>query len=87
VVSRLEGAAGLMSRALDKEDDEKLAREALAQLFWEYVDPPKGSTSKAAFAAAAASGEGLSVGKGGLKLDRSGQPMKVTRPYGDEASR
>lgn len=85
-VGRLEKAAGLMSRALDHEDDEKLAREALAELFWKYVDPPKGSTSKAAFAAAARSGEGLSVAQG-LKLDGGGRPLKVTRSYGDGPSR
>lgn len=86
VVSRLEKAAELMARAIDNEDDEKLARETLAELFWDHVEPPKDSKSKAAFAAAARTGEGLSVGAGGLQLDRSGRTLKVTRPYGDASS-
>lgn len=57
-----------MDRAIENEDDEDAARETLSELFWEYVDPPTGSSSKAAWAASLrSSNEEVSVGAAGLE--------------------
>jgi hypothetical protein len=83
VVKRLEKAAGLMQRALDADGvDDDEAQEALSELFWKYVDPPAGSSNKAAFAVRLRSGEGVRVGATGLTLG-SGAELKRTRSYGD----
>jgi hypothetical protein len=83
VVKRLEKAAGLMQRALDAEGvDDDDAQEALSELFWKYVDPPAGSSNKAAFAARLRTGEGVRVGATGLTFG-SGTDFKRTRSYGD----
>lgn len=83
VVDRLTNAADLMDRALDNDQDEDEVREALADLFWEYVKPPTGSTSKSAYAAALVSNQGLAVGAGGLTLHGAGTSLKRTRAHGD----
>ena len=83
VVARLQKAAELMSRAIDHEDDEGIVREALAELFWDYVSPPEGSTGKAAVAAAARSGSTFSVGGSGLVVGSGVRELKQTRSYGD----
>jgi hypothetical protein len=83
---RLEKAAQQMDRAIENEDDEEAAREALSELFWEYVDPPAGSSSKAAWAASLRSGnEAVSVGAAGLELNAPRPGLKNTRSWGDGA--
>jgi hypothetical protein len=84
-VRRLEHAADLMQRAIDAGDDDNAAREALAELFWDYVEPPKGSTSKAAYVAAARKGETFSVRGGTLAIgaEAGTRSLKQTRSYGD----
>jgi hypothetical protein len=86
VVNRLEIAASLMQRALEHEDDQTGAREALSELFWDYVEPPKGSSSKAAFASELRKGKSLGVGTGGLTLGAGRISLKPTRSYGDESA-
>ena len=89
VVARLETASGLIQRALDHEDEETIAREALAQLFWDYVEPPSGSNSKATIADALRKGKTLSIGSTGLVAGTStgSRALKQTRPYGDATAR
>lgn len=85
-VERLEKAAQQMDRAIQNEDDEDSAREALSELFWEYVDPPAGSSSKAAWAASLRSGnEAVSVGAAGLELNAPRPGLKNARSWGDGA--
>lgn len=83
VVDRLTKAAEIMERALDNDEDEDEVREALGDLFWEYVKPPTGSTSKSAYAHALTSNQGLAVGAGGLTLHGAGTSLKRTRAHGD----
>lgn len=83
IVKRLEKAAGLMQRALDADGvDNDEAQEVLSGLFWKYVDPPAGSSSKAALAARLRTGEGVRVGRTGLSL-ASGAELKRTGSFRD----
>jgi hypothetical protein len=84
VVGRLNRAAERMRTALDHDNDENAAREALAELFWVHVHPPKGSTSKAAYAAALRQGNAGVTVSGGLALGVSSAPLKTTRAFGGE---
>lgn len=85
VVKRLVHASDLMGRALDAGDDKDAAREALAELFWDYIEPPESSTSKAAYADALRREKTLSVGPAGLTIGAAAgtKPLKPTRSYGD----
>lgn len=83
VIGRLERAARKMDDALDHDDDEDLVREVLAELFGKYVEPPAGSSSKAAFASALRNGNGSVGVSGGLVLGKGiGAYMKTTRSHG-----
>ena len=86
VVGRLQKAAKSMRDALDNDSDKEKVQEAIAGLYWKYVDPPSGSNSKAAFASALRGGEtSLSVTGGTLGLGTSGaSTFKKTRSYGSE---
>ena len=88
VVGRLEKAAKSMQTALDNDDDPEALQEAMASLYWKYVDPPGGSNSKAAVASALRGGNTpLSVSAGVLNLGASpGPALKRTRSYGSEPS-
>ena len=83
VIGRLERATKKMDDALTHDDDEDAVREALSSLYGQYVDPPTGSSSKAAFASALRKGNS-SVGiSGGLIIGtQSKVPLKTTRSYG-----
>jgi hypothetical protein len=85
VVNRLERASELMHAALDQEDDEPRAKDALAELFWEFVTPTTGNRSKASFADALRKGKSFSVGPTGLTVGASegSKVLKSTRSYGD----
>jgi len=85
VVKRLERASELMHTALDNEDDETVAKDALAELFWESVTPATGNRSKAEFADALRKGKSFSVGPTGLTVGASEgiKALKATRSYGD----
>ncbi|MDP2858552.1 MAG: hypothetical protein Q8P50_11325 [Bacillota bacterium] len=83
IVSRLRHAADLIRVALEHDDDELKAGEALAELYWIHVKPPPGSTSKAAFAAALRQGNAeVSVASGLILGAGKGAPIKTTRSYG-----
>lgn len=86
VVQRLEDAAALMHTALDNDDDVQIVRDALAELFRDYVSPADGSGGKAALARALRSGnEGVRVNpKTGLGIGVSGVALKTTNAFGDE---
>ena len=88
VVGRLERAAKSMKNALDNDGDPQALQEAMASLYWKYVNPPNGSNSKVAFASALRSGETpLSVSAGALSLGASGTPaLKRTQSYGSESA-
>jgi len=68
MVSRLDQASQLMEKALAHDDDEKIVREALADLYWEYVEPPAESASKAAYAQALRQGNARAGISGGLVI-------------------
>ena len=85
VVGRLERAAGLMKDALDNDDDKAKVQEAMASLYWKYIDTPAGSDSKEAIADALRTGGPLpsaSVGAFGIGTTT----LKSTRSYGSERS-
>jgi hypothetical protein len=82
MVDRLQQARDLMSTALDN-DDEAAVDSALADLFWKHLDPPSGSSSKAAIAAALRTGNaGVSMGST-LSVGTSGRTFKTGRAFGD----
>ena len=85
VVGRLERAAKKIDDALDHDDDEDRVREALSGLYGQYVEPPSGSSSKAAFASALRRGNsGVGVASG-LVLDSARRaPIKTTRSFGND---
>ena len=86
VVGRLEKATALMKDALDNDDDMTKVQEAMASLYWKYVDPPAESDSKEAFAFALRGGKpALGVSGGALSLgNTSTTSIKSTRSYGSE---
>ena len=86
VVGRLQRAAKFMREALDNDGDKTKVQEAIAGLYWQYVDPPDGSGSKEAMATALRSGSPLlGVSGGALTLGGAGTTsLKPTRSYGSE---
>jgi hypothetical protein len=83
VVGRLRTAAENLEAAL-KSDNENDSRDALANVYWNYVDPSPGSSSKAAFAKALRAGNSaVKIVPGGLSITGlSGIALKTTRAYG-----
>ena len=83
VVGRLESAANKMNDALAHDDDEDAVREALSGLYGQYVEPPPGSSSKAAFASALRKGNSAVGISGGLVIGKeTGVTVKTTRSFG-----
>ena len=83
VANRLREAAETLEHALDS-DDEDDARDDLADIYWVYVTPPTGSSSKAALARALREGNSaVRVIPGGISVAGAvGRPLKTTRAYG-----
>ena len=83
VSGRLTKAAETLETAI-KSDNENDARDALANVYWVYVAPSPGSSSKAAFAKALREGNSaIKVVPGGLSiLNSGGVALKTTRSYG-----
>ena len=83
VVGRLNRAAENLQTAL-KASDENSSRDVLAEVYWDYVEPSDGSSSKAAFAKALREGSSaVKIVPGGLSLvGASGIALKTTRAYG-----
>jgi hypothetical protein len=82
-VKRLGEAAGHLRSAIDNDTDDDIVRTHLADVFPEFVDPPKGASSKAALAAGLTSGLGVSAVKGTLSTSGGGRSVKAnTRAYG-----
>ena len=86
VVSRLQKAAKWMGIALENDDDKTEVQDAMASLYWKYVEPPAGSESKEALASVLRSGKPvLGVSGGALSLNKTGTTsIKSTRSYGSE---
>lgn len=83
VIGRLERAVKKMDDALSHDDDEDAVLEALSGLYGQYVEPPRGSSSKAAFASALRKGNSAVGISGGLVIGtQTGVPVKTTRSYG-----
>ena len=84
-VSRLDKAAETLETALnsDNEDD---VRDGLANVYWVYVTPSPGSSSKAAFAKALKEGNSaVRVVPGSILIAGSGGvALKATRAYGGD---
>ena len=88
IVGRLERATDFLDDAIDNDDDKIKVQEAMANLYWKYIDPPPGSNSKAAYAHSLRRNSSLvGVAGGALGLGASGtSPFKSTRSYGSERS-
>jgi hypothetical protein len=85
MVDRLQQARNLMEAALENDDDEVVVDTALADLFWNHLDPPSGAASKAAIARALRAGNsGVSMGSA-LTLGTSGKTFKTGRAFGNGA--
>lgn len=86
VVSRLQKSAKLMGQALGEDDNEDAVREALAELFPDYVDAPTSGSSRAALAAALRKGnEGIRFGTKLTVGGAVGTTFKTTRSHGGES--
>ncbi len=83
VVSRLRQARDWMTLALDNDDDLEVVQDALAHVFYAYVDPPAGSKSKAGLAHSLTTGNSRVGITAGLLGTRNSAPIKTTRAYGD----
>jgi len=83
--SRLGKAAETLETALNS-DNENDARDDLASVYWVYVTPSPGSSSKAAFAKALRGGNPVvSVVPGSISIAGSGGiALKKTRAYGGD---
>lgn len=82
IVKRLGKAADDMDEALADEDDEDKVRDALSQVYPEYIDPP--AESKSALAAALRGGnEGIGMTRTGIAIGGT-TPLKTTRAFGGE---
>lgn len=85
VVRRLSEAAKTLANAL-RSDNENNARDDLANVYWLYVTPSPGSSSKAAFAKALREGNpAVRVVPGSISIAGSvGTALKKTRAYGGD---
>ncbi|MBM3158047.1 MAG: hypothetical protein FJ004_12310 [Chloroflexi bacterium] len=83
IVGRLSKAAESFDVALNS-DNESDTRDAIAGVYWVYVEPSPDSSSKAAFAKALREGNSAArIVPGGLSIVSSvGIPPKTTRAYG-----
>ena len=83
VVGRLNKTSENLQTAL-KSGNENSSRDALADIYWVYVEPSAGSSSKAAFAKALREGNSaVKIVPGGLSLASAGGiELKTTRAYG-----
>ena len=88
VVARLSKAADLLRDALEDDDDKTKVQEAMSNLYWKYIDPPKGSESKAALADTLRHGTPqVAVMGGTLVMSTSAASnLKTTRSYGSEST-
>ena len=82
VVNRLCQARDWMNTALDQDDIHHVVEEALSHLFYEYVEPPAGSKSKAGLAHSLKQGNSAVGITAGLLGTRTSTPIKTTRAYG-----
>lgn len=85
VVGRLDKAAAHVAAALvaDKNDDRDTVLDELANVFWDYVDAPESSDSKAALAQRLLSDAPVGFAGGGLvRPSESAKPLKPTRAFG-----
>lgn len=86
VTGRLSEAAKTLEDALNS-DNENDARDDLANVYWVYVTPPLGSSSKAAFARALREGNSAVrvVPGGSISIaSTAGVALKTTRAYGGQ---
>jgi hypothetical protein len=85
VANRLSKTADTLETALNS-DNENDARDNLASVYWVYVDPSPGSSSKAAFAKTLREGNSaVRVIPGSISIAGSvGAALKTTRAYGDD---
>jgi len=85
VVGRLDKAASHVAAALvaDENDDRDTVLDELANVFWDYVDAPESSDSKAALAQRLLSDVPVGFAGGGLiRPSESAKPLKSTRAFG-----
>jgi len=83
LVSRIEKARDFLDAALNNDDDDKQVRDALAELYWEHLEPSKASESKGAFAAALREGnDGVRMTSALTLAASGGVGFKTSRSYG-----
>lgn len=85
VVGRLDKVSAHMAAALvaDEDDDQDAVLDELANVFWDYVDAPGSSDSKAALAQRLRSDASVGFAGGGLvRPSEAVKPLKSTRAYG-----
>lgn len=85
VAGRLSKTAEILETAIGA-DSENDARDVLADMYWVYVKPLPGSSSKASFAQALRRGNSaVKVIPGGIAVSSSsGIPLKTTQAYGGD---
>jgi hypothetical protein len=72
-----------MVKALEPDATDDEIWEELAQVFWEYIQAPANSQSKAAFAQALRHGnKGVGIASG-VVIGSTAMQIKTTRAYGD----
>ena len=87
VVARLEGAAKHMRDALDHDDDDDAVTEALAVVFYKFVEKPEGGGSKAAVASALRNGNTGFNRAGAYVAGAGASQIRRVRSHGNEEGR
>lgn len=85
VVGRLDRASSHMAGAMaaEEDDNEDALLDELANIFWDYVDAPESSDSKAALAQRLLSDSAVGLAGGSLvRPSPSVKPLKSTQAYG-----
>ena len=85
VAGRLKRTVETLNAAIET-DNENDARDALADIYWVYIEPSPGSSSKSSFAQALRRGNSaIKVIPGGIAVSSlKGIPLKTTRAYGGD---
>ena len=85
IAGRLKRTVETLNAAIES-DSENDARDALADMYWVYIEPSPGSSSKASFAQALRRGNSaINVIPGGIAVSSiKGIPLKTTRAYGGD---
>jgi hypothetical protein len=81
-VSRLRHTADCLASALERDDDERHVRKALAPLWPDFIADAPTATTKARAAARLRSGSSLNITTAGTLSTAAGRPLKSVRSFG-----